>query len=99
MSVQAATTLNPITRSFRYLLPGPKPSRFTPRNQIRAVPAKDRIRQWNIVPGDKVRLITGPEKDENRLIEVHSVNKLRNRVYLKGKTVRTVFALVSFPQT
>jgi hypothetical protein len=63
-NVQAATTLSPITRSFRHLIPGPRAPAWRSRlmrKEPTPVPAKDRIRQWNIVPGDKVRVISGPE--------------------------------------
>ncbi|KAI0091957.1 hypothetical protein BDY19DRAFT_884629 [Irpex rosettiformis] len=42
------------------------------------VKPKDRIKWWNIVPGDQVRI-----RGEDELREVQAVNKLRNMVYLR----------------
>ena len=42
------------------------------------VKPKDRIKWWNIVPGDQVRI-----RGEEELREVQAVNKLRNMVYLR----------------
>ncbi|EIW82514.1 hypothetical protein CONPUDRAFT_165097 [Coniophora puteana RWD-64-598 SS2] len=80
----ASTTRSPWTRDFRHLNPVPK--KFLVRNSfydpaIKAVPVQDRIKYWNIVPGDHIRI-----RGDTRSIvhEVLSVNKLTNRVYLKG---------------
>ena len=64
----------------------------------------DRIKFWNIVPGDKVRLIRGPKRDPERVVEVLSVNKLRNLILLKDLTVGSYLARgatrkVLFPTT
>ena len=45
---------------------------------------RDRIKWWNIVPGDKVR-IRGDKS--NTIQEVYSVNKFANHVFLRGITV------------
>ncbi|KAL4075739.1 hypothetical protein J3A83DRAFT_4410574 [Scleroderma citrinum] len=82
-----ATTRSPWTRDFRHLLPVPKhfaikQSFYDPG--IRAVRVKDRIKFWNVVPGDRVR-IRGDSR--STIHEVLSINKFTNRVYLKG-TIR-----------
>lgn len=48
---------------------------------VKSVKPKDRIKYWNVVPGDRVRIIG--DKDR-RILEVAKINKLSNRVYLKG---------------
>lgn len=48
--------------------------------RVKDVKPKDRIKWWNIVPGDQVR-VRGDA--EGTLREVQVVNKLRNMVYLK----------------
>lgn len=82
---QALTTL-PWTRNYRHLLPVPRhwlvrKTRFDPHTK--AVRPQDRIKHWNIVPGDRIRL-RGDRK--NTLHEVLSINRFSNRVYLKGTT-------------
>ncbi|KAI0751316.1 hypothetical protein C8Q80DRAFT_1230601 [Daedaleopsis nitida] len=79
-----AATTQSFTRTFRHMLPVP---RFLVRGPFMAgqprpkdTKPKDRIKQWNIVPGDFVRL-RGDSK--NVVHEVHRVNKLSNRVILK----------------
>jgi len=47
---------------------------------IKSAKPKDRIKYWNIVPGDQVR-ISGEET--KTIYEVMSINKLRNQVRLK----------------
>jgi len=56
---------------------------------IKAVRVKDRIKFWNVVPGDRIR-IRGDSR--NTIHEVLSINKFTNRVYLKG-TIRVRFTL------
>jgi len=51
------------------------------------VSVKDRIKWWNIHPGDKVRVVAGGLKDTELVREVLSVDKKLNRVYLKGTKV------------
>lgn len=99
VQVLKATTRIPWTKNFRHLLPVPKHwqerrSRYDPA--IKAVPVKDRIKYWNIVPGDKIRI----RGEGSKLHEVLSTNKFSNRVYLKGNTkVRqmSVNPTVAFP--
>ena len=86
-----ATTRNPWTRDFRHLLPVPKhfvikQSFYDPG--IKAVRVKDRIKFWNIVPGDRIR-IRGDSR--STIHEVLSINRFTNRVYLKG-TIKVRFA-------
>ncbi|KAI0698922.1 hypothetical protein BC835DRAFT_1412933 [Cytidiella melzeri] len=50
---------------------------------LKHVKPKDRIKWWNIVPGDQIRL---RGDTESVLREVQSVNKLTNMVYLRRET-------------
>ncbi|EMD41089.1 hypothetical protein CERSUDRAFT_111663 [Gelatoporia subvermispora B] len=45
---------------------------------------KDRIKYWNIVPGDQVRLLGDKE---GGIHEVHMINRFSNRVFLKRENV------------
>jgi hypothetical protein len=79
-----ATTTSPYLTNFNHLLTIPKVWRS--RNALRdpklkSVRTRDRIRCWNIVPGDQIR-IRGDKS--NTLHEVLSVNRLSNRVFVKG---------------
>ncbi|KIJ70469.1 hypothetical protein HYDPIDRAFT_77176 [Hydnomerulius pinastri MD-312] len=81
--VQRATTRLPWTTNFRHLLPIPKHWKFRSSYldpPFKAVSAKDRIKYWNVVPGDRIRI----RGEGRRLHEVMSINKFTNRVYLKG---------------
>ncbi|KAI0637768.1 hypothetical protein C8Q77DRAFT_1153484 [Trametes polyzona] len=79
-----AATSQTFTRNFRHLLPVPRflvrgpmlPGQSRPKD----TKPKDRIKYWNIVPGDFVRL-RGDTK--GTIHEVFKVNKLTNRVLLK----------------
>jgi hypothetical protein len=89
--VRNAITSNPWTKDFRHL--DPVPLRYLKRfsfkdMMINAAKPQDRIKYWNIVPGDRVR-ITGDKGGQ--VLEVAKINKLSNRVYLKGmsENVRT----------
>jgi hypothetical protein len=82
--VRAAITSNPWTKDFRHLdaFPTHYLKRYTFKDMIiKAVKPQDRIKYWNIVPGDRVR-ISGDKGDQ--VLEVAKINKLSNRVYLKG---------------
>lgn len=74
-----------VTADFRHLLPVPKLRRHQPPNPLEKakepVFPKDRIKWWNIVPGDKVRVMA--EKDGS-VREVKGINKFNNRVYVEG---------------
>lgn len=79
-----ATTTSPYLTNFNHLLTIPKVWRS--RNALRdpklkSVRTRDRIRCWNIVPGDQIR-IRGDKS--NTLHEVLSINRLSNRVFVKG---------------
>lgn len=89
MSNRALTTSR-ITKDFRHLVIGPL---FRQRSRI---PTKlstspnypkpsDRIKYWNIVPGDFVRIVRGANADGEKR-EVLSVDKTRNLVNVKGIT-------------
>ncbi|KAF9076569.1 hypothetical protein BDP27DRAFT_1255514 [Rhodocollybia butyracea] len=85
-----ALTRTSRTTNFRHLLPAPKhlgenlqASQYTANFSPETVPVKDRIKWWNIVPGDQIRVIG----DENSVIhQVTAINKLRNRVYVRDET-------------
>lgn len=73
-----------ITNNFRHLLPISK--RFLKKspaegNSIKAAPARDRIKWWNVVPGDQVRVMGDREMPVR---EVLAVNKVSNRVFLQS---------------
>lgn len=78
-----AWTASPYTKTFRHLLPYNRhwERRVTFRDPIvKSAKPKDRIKYWNIVPGDQVRI----RGEESRIIyEVMSINKLSNQVRLK----------------
>ena len=79
-----ATTDSPFTRDFKHLLPIPRHwliRRSWEAQKIKAVRPSDRIKYWNIVPGDKIADRRDPSK---AIHEVLSINKLSNRVFLKG---------------
>ena len=78
-----AWTTSPYTKTLRHLLPYNRhwERRMTFRDPIvKSAKPKDRIKYWNIVPGDQVR-IRGEES--KTLYEVMSINKLSNQVRLK----------------
>ncbi|KAG5716069.1 hypothetical protein E4T56_gene10779 [Termitomyces sp. T112] len=80
-----ATTTRPWTKNFGHMLPIPKRlmKRFSNRDPgIKSVRPRDRIKYWNIVPGDQIRLL-GDKK--NTLHEVLSINRFSNRVFVKGQ--------------
>lgn len=88
--IRGATT-SPWTTNFRHLLPFPK--KWLKRTSIRdpvikSVRPKDRIKHWNIVPGDQIRLLGDKT---NTLYEVLSINKTSNRVFVKGAVVSVKF--------
>ena len=86
-----AATTGSFTRNFRHLLPVPRfmvrgpfmPGQSAPKD----TKPKDRIKYWNIVPGDFVRL-RGDTK--GTIHEVFKVNKLTNRVLLKKEINKEV---------
>ena len=86
--IRSAVTSNPWTKDFLHLQPFPTNllKRISFQDIIvKAVKPKDRIKYWNIVPGDRVRIIG--EKN-GRVLEVARINKLSNRVFLKGASPR-----------
>ena len=79
-------------------LPPPAPYTSIPRSRPlhagqskpKDTKPKDRIKHWNIVPGDFVKI----RGDTNGPVhEVHRVNKLSNRVILKRETNKAVSAV------
>jgi hypothetical protein len=84
VQVLRATTTSPWTKDFRHLLPIPRrwTKRVTFKNpHIKVVAPQQRIKYWNIVPGDRIRVRGEPE---GTIHEVLSINRLSNRVFLKG---------------
>jgi hypothetical protein len=82
--VRAAITSNPWTKDFRHLesFPTNYLKRYSFKDMlVKAVKPQDRIKYWNIVPGDRVRIIGDKG---GQVLEVSKINKLSNRVYLKG---------------
>ncbi|KAI5124173.1 hypothetical protein M0805_000980 [Coniferiporia weirii] len=81
------------TTNFRHLLPVAKPRHLVVPNHLDRSPdpvlPRDRIKWWNIVPGDQVRVMA--ERDA-RVREVKGVNKFANRVYIEGDKKRTEFS-------
>ena len=89
------------TTNFRHLLPVAKPKRFTQENPLDRRPdpvkPKDRIKWWNIVPGDQVRVMA---EENAKLREVKGVNKFTNRVFIEGdKKVQLVTPFGRHPLT
>ncbi|EIN10386.1 hypothetical protein PUNSTDRAFT_125264 [Punctularia strigosozonata HHB-11173 SS5] len=87
--VVRAATREIVTRDFRHLLSFP--SRWTKRSsfkdpKVKTVHHKDRVKWWNIVPGDRVRVLGDPTRSVH---EVSAVNKLGNRVYLKNTATQS----------
>ena len=86
--IRGALTTSPWTKDFLHLQPFPLTylKRFSFEDiVVKAVKPKDRIKYWNVVPGDRVRIIG--DKD-GKVLEVAKINKLSNRVYLKGATAK-----------
>jgi hypothetical protein len=84
--VRAAITSNPWTKDFRHLeaFPTSYLKRYSFKDMlVKAVKPQDRIKYWNIVPGDRVR-IAGDKGGQ--VLEVAKINRLSNRVYLKGSS-------------
>ena len=52
--------------------------------KFKDVKPKDRIKWWNIVPGDQVRVAGDPD---GHIHEVRGINKFSNRVYLNMQNV------------
>ena len=82
------TTRSPVTKDIRHILPLPSRERSSselagiPGGAKRIVQTKDRVKWWNIVPGDQVRVMA----DKMGLVrEVLGVNKISNRVYVQNE--------------
>ncbi|KAJ2912206.1 hypothetical protein MD484_g8209, partial [Candolleomyces efflorescens] len=82
----SATTTSPYLTNLNHLRTIPKSwlkRRSISDPKLKSVRTPDRIRYWNIVPGDQIR-IRGDKS--NALHEVLSINRLSNRVFVKGAT-------------
>lgn len=82
-----ATTKLGVTTHFNHLRSIPRAwlirrSKHDPK--LKSVRPADRIKWWNIVPGDQIRLRGDPD---GTLHEVLSINRLSNRVFLKNTAV------------
>ncbi|KAG8883169.1 hypothetical protein FRB97_007104 [Tulasnella sp. 331] len=90
LASKSTLTRSPLTRDFRHALAPTKLRAYAPaaylRNPYKGVPVSERIKHWNIVPGDKVRIIGGAFQDKEVVRQVDAVDKLMNRVYIKGLT-------------
>ncbi|PSR73590.1 hypothetical protein PHLCEN_2v10509 [Hermanssonia centrifuga] len=79
-----AVTNSPWTRDHRHvtaIIPRAWTRRMIWKDpRINDVKPKDRIKWWNVVPGDQVRVLGDKE---GSIREVFRINKLSNRVYLK----------------
>ncbi|KAF8192531.1 hypothetical protein BJ912DRAFT_962282 [Pholiota molesta] len=80
----SATTQNPALTNFNHLRRIPRAwlirrSKHDPK--LKSVRPADRIKWWNIVPGDQIRLRGDKEAT---IHEVLSINRLSNRVFLKN---------------
>lgn len=80
-----AATTSPWTKDFRHLKSFPR--HWLKRSNIRGDPVlksvrpADRIKYWNIVPGDQIRVLG----DKTRTLrEVLSINRISNRVFVRG---------------
>ncbi|THV05388.1 hypothetical protein K435DRAFT_849954 [Dendrothele bispora CBS 962.96] len=87
-----AVTKSPSTKHFRHLLPVNKHLKRLlkfPHFEAfskKVVPEKDRIKYWNVVPGDQVRI----RGDRNSTLhEVVAINKFRNRVFVRNTQSQT----------
>ncbi len=96
-SIMNRSTTSRITADFKHLArtkgsSGVYKAHARKQNPLAAKPTdahpEDRIKWWNIVPGDRVRIVRGPYKDSNRIVEVLSVNKYKNSVMFKDLSVR-----------
>ncbi|KAA1466076.1 hypothetical protein DENSPDRAFT_830823 [Dentipellis sp. KUC8613] len=96
MQVRNAAVSTPFTKDFRHLQPVPR--HWTKRvgalrSQVKVVKPKDRIKYWNIVPGDQVR-IRGDA--DGKILEVSRINRLTNRIHLKGSGTDSRFINVHY---
>ena len=86
----------PWTTNFRHMLPTPRswlkrPPQTGDGSKFKMAPLRDRIKWWNIVPGDQVKVVGDRY---GALREVAKINKLSNRVWLKELPVRGGSALL-----
>ncbi|KAG9034341.1 hypothetical protein FRB95_013377 [Tulasnella sp. JGI-2019a] len=90
LASKSTLTRSTLTRDFRHALAPTKLRAYAPaaylRTPYKGVPVRERIKHWNIVPGDKVRIIGGTFQDKEVVRQVDAVDKLMNRVYIKGLT-------------
>jgi hypothetical protein len=92
----SATTQNPALTNFNHLRRIPRAwlirrSKHDPK--LKSVRPADRIKWWNIVPGDQIRLRGDKEAT---IHEVLSINRLSNRVFLKNTAVRRLMHMLNF---
>src|SRR6267154_3240356 len=78
IQVQRATTVSPWTRDFRHLLPVPKhfQNRQTWFDPVtKAVRVKDRIKFWNVVPGDQICIRGDARKTIHEILSINRFTK------------------------
>ena len=82
----------PFQRDLRHVT-GVVPRKWTKQRftfndpKFKDVKLRDRIKWWNIVPGDSVRIRGDPDSTIHR---VSATNKFTNRVFLQKENVRRV---------
>lgn len=89
--VFGAWTTSPYTRSFRHMMGYNRhwDRRYTFRDpKVKSAKTKDRIKFWNIVPGDQVRVKTEADR---AIYEVLSINRLSNFVRLKVPSTVSIY--------
>ena len=93
MQALRAVTTSPWTRDLRHVgavFPRAWSVRFTFLDpSFRPVRPQDRVRWWNVVPGDQVR-VRGAKDGGDALRQVYGINRLSNRVLLTREQVRVV---------
>ncbi|KAJ7591501.1 hypothetical protein C8J56DRAFT_825667 [Mycena floridula] len=81
--VVSAVSTEAFTKNFRHLLPIQRMRDEMKRAEYRrTVPASYRIKFWNVVPGDRVRVLGDEDK---AIYDVKAINRLANRVYVTPK--------------
>jgi hypothetical protein len=63
------------------------------REGRKVAPVSQRIKWWNVVPGDQIKIIGDKT---NQLYQVSQVNKLQNKVFVKNPVRGYILLLFSF---
>lgn len=86
-TLRKAVTKDPRTYNFDHLLPVERPQHIGKEqgSWAKNIPLpKDRIKQWNIVPGDEIRVLN-KWVDSRTVFEVAEINRFRNVLYAPVK--------------